>query len=362
MSTPEADRPVVLPRLRIEVFDVNFLRRRFLESYEDRPPKEFLFGPIAYGKAFWAKQGLRAEPKMLGQFTVCQLGKDLYKNAFWRNYRRIWLERKNRSAWHRHLPLELRATERLEYVSARFGGGVDLDTTVLLWPYGWSSNFALTFEGSLTRDLVVDLVDEARSGNPFRAEGKAKNLGQAFNYISKKLEEAIDRSDRIQSVERFVVPILMWNSDSDGRLAVSNNWDQAWAYSKVLSRNSEEGKTRIGANLKGPDFAATLADRGTLISLSCRPGIEKKQVEHATKNMCLFLRTAHVLLTFCEWGRVEAGKSPELDELVSTARRLLRDLPNYYKNPLCHEVLTRLPLARKLLQGDSNENENVDEG
>jgi hypothetical protein len=49
---------------------------------------------------------------------------------------------------------------------------------------------------------------------------------------------------------------------------------------------------------------------------------------------------------FSQWGKGEPGRSPELDELVRTAQRLLRDLPTYYKNPLCQQILERLPLAK----------------
>lgn len=359
MSTPKIETPVRLPRLWLKVFDVHIFRRRFLESLQEGPPKGFLAGQGAYNRAIWTRRNKKM-PESFGSFNLCDFPKVAYENSFWRNFRRIELEGKDRSAWHRHLPLELRSQRELKYVSAQLGETKVLEATMLLWPYGWSSNLSIEFDGSFTREEVAGIVEEVRSGDTFRVGDMKKNLGQTFGYLAKQVEEAIGRTDHVQSVARFLIPILVWDSVAEAYAAQANGWIKEWAYSTVLSRNSEQGKAQIGVYLKGPDFAATLEGRGTLISLACRSSNGLKQVECAVNNMRLFLTTAHVLLTFHKWGRSEAGRSPELDELVRTAERLLRGLPEYYKNPLCQQVLRRLPLAKFFQTGKGEAEESGD--
>jgi len=346
MTDSPTETPLLLPRLSIEVFDFHLLRRRFLESDQDAPPQlKSLAGPVAYGKAYWPTR--TRDRETFNGFTLKPISQHFYTNVFWRNYRKIGLEGRQRSAWHRHLPIELQPKAKLEYAGARSVEDKTLEATVFLWPYGWSSSLTVSFAGALTREKVEDLVEEVRSGNPFLVNGVAKSLGQTFHCLARDVEKAIERSDAVQSLSRFLTPVLIWGSSADARAAQSCGWDNDWAYSRVLSRNSEQGNTRIGTKLKEPDFAATLAARGTLLSLSCKKAGGLNQVECAANNMRLFLRTAHVLLTFSAWGKGEAGRSPELDELVRTAQRLLRDLPAYYTNPLCQQILERLPLARQ---------------
>jgi hypothetical protein len=345
MIDSPTETPLVLPRFSIEVFDFHLLRRRFLESEQDPPPRpKALAGPVAYGRAYWPTP--TQEREAFDGFTQKSIGSHFYTNVFWRHYRKIGLEGKERSAWHRHLPLELEPKAKLDYTGARSATARSLEATVLLWPYGWSSSLKVSVEGALTREQVEALVEEIRSGNPFRVDGKAKSLGQTLQHLARDVEKAIGRSDAVESLSRSLTPALVWDKGADARSAQRSGWDPDWAYSRVLSRTSEQGKVRICTYLKDPDFAATLATRGTLLSLSCKEEGGPAEVECAVNNMRLFLRSAHVLLLFSQWGMSEAGRSPELDELVRTAQRLLRELPTYYKNPLCRQILERLPLAR----------------
>jgi hypothetical protein len=345
-SAPITQAPL-LPRFSIEVFDFHLLRRRFLASDQDPPPRpKSLVGPVAYGRVYWPTQN--QEQETFDGFTLKPVGPNFYTNLFWRYYRRIDLEGRERSAWHRHLPLELEPRATLEYMGARSATTKSLEATVFLWPYGWSSSLKLSVEGALTREHVEALVEEVRSGKFFKVNGeKRTSLAGALGWLARRTEEAIGRSNAVESLSRFLTPVLVWNSTADARAAQNGGWNQDWAYSRVLSRTSEKENVRIGTNLKDPDFAATLATRGTLLSLSCKAKGGLTQVECAANNMRLFLRIAHVLLLFSQWGKGEPGKSPELDELVRTAQRLLRELPAYYKNPLCQQILERLPLAQE---------------
>lgn len=345
MSVPSP----VLKVLKVYAFDVHLHLPQLWDTATLRPEFSFLVDRNAYARAYlW--NGL-PQPQ---EFLVSPLGRELHDSHFWRHYSLLLPARPNRAAplpWDRHLPFLMSPRNPgLEYRPGRADLQASTSTGTFLWPYGWSSSLEITLSGPVAHGQFEEVLNEARSGTPFRLGGKDLPLAGVFNTLAANVKRALYQR-QVQDympVRRSLVVALFWDAET-ARAAVQSGWDGDWA-SRVLPPPSENTAPAnyTYTRLKAPDFAVTFFPFGSLLSLSPRPGQSPAAMRCVSSNLEHFAMTALVLLNLQKSAKQYAGQSPELDALVDSARSTLLALPEGYRNPVCKRFLAKHRLAKSL--------------
>ncbi|MCP5058227.1 MAG: hypothetical protein GY937_16095 [bacterium] len=308
----------------------------------------FVGHPDDYGMQF-EKPPFEAEG-----FLVRPLRRELKRNRFWQHF----LGSSRSGQWRSHIPFELIDQQKLE---VQLDGRTlsALQPTILLWPWGWSSQLRFTLEPQTRIDDVRTQLERLgdRTQRPFVApEGGGLSMGDLFAQLSKRLKQAIyvNSGTAPGSVIFHRRRVLSIYASNKGPAPYKkHSWrperpladaDRAGLQSLLLGREvkldeaveRENERAFLLTFLSGTDFAMTDFKRGSLLYLVDTGGGGGKS---RSSLRCLTANVATCALVSEALAGLAGANPPQgvaiQDELLGSAESMLTELDLRYNNPFC---------------------------
>ena len=348
-----------LRRVEIFLFDLHSALRPFLNASLLQPAFGFLLDRKAYEATL---QGQVAAPPA-AHFTVSPIVRQLKRNHFWKHFRQILPAGSTGDGILWSLQTPLRCVPRgmkLEMQTNLAGVTARVRPVVLLWPAGWSSNLEITIQGDHTAQQLQDLVREILTGSPFLLDATSRKLSEVFARLSRDLKEDLYPKGAVIGdvikVPRYIVVAITASADALPRYSdrfhpgtsgtLMTDADRVLIHGALLGRPvkheevllAKKGEDFLETRFLGEDFAVTYFQHGSLLSLSHASTSQTKSpasLHCLTSNVRSCFLIAHALINLYDDAKAYEKSNPLLAELRAAAAASLRDLPTYYRNPLC---------------------------
>lgn len=350
---------LLVKELRIYLFDLHLSPAPLADPSLLKQELSFLVEPRKYQK----RQEMKGFFEIEG-FRVRPLRSELEWNYFWCSYYNgVWLPKfKKNLRWYHHLPfLCFPISSSLSISLEEYELETVVKPVVLLWSFGWSTTLQFTVRADLSFDQMQKLMAaiQHRSPAPFRIDSTELVLSGVFKWLADKVCKALyldsHPTGHSLKIARNKVLAIIQQSETPRPYAKMDDIEKQHLHGallgkKVSLRQYTELRDKRDKNdgflitpLKGIDFAFTHFEEGTLLSLAdaYASGRETpRALRCLVANITSCSQTTLALAHF-----IREAKNSEIDhvkginEIVTTAQAILRQLPERYDNPFCDNFM-----------------------
>lgn len=361
--------------MRVHVFmhDIHLLDR-VASDRRVTTAAEILWNRDAYNSLFRKRTILRD-----GTVTMRPLRDELYHNHFWRFFANTWIAPDNSDHWARHIPLIWQDEKISVRVTAPHGEyGVrdhNVNTHLLLWPLGWSSNLSLTWSGSVSAFAFAKWFESIRHRRTrmFALNGEAATLSGIFMALQASLERWLKNGNvvakhRLAVNRRVVVSVIEVDQNPvpahphrtgewGGRRLLTDQ-ERAALLSTLhggqvtlldLAGNSPRSKHMV-THLEDFDFVLTNFDLGSLCFLadSFQTGAKSESslwcLGSNVQTTWIMGELLSEIARNTNVGRTRAG-----EDLQGAATELVQNLHSHYFSPFCRDFFNYHSLIAQMV-------------
>jgi hypothetical protein len=343
-----------LNRVEILLFDLHLVPSLPAKAAL-KAPFEFLADRTAYEQF---QQGQAAVDSV--HWRVLPLRRHLKRGHFWSNYLAIDGQR---SCWRLQAPVRCKPRDLGLAMQdpVRFSR---VSSEVFLFPAGWSSNLVLTVSGKIRLQGLQALLSRLLTGSSFQLPApdgamQPRRLAEVWQELRRRLKNDLyldAKSPDLLVRPRHLVmgisaspPLPPYGPSSAGAVTSLAQSDQADLHSALLGqtidvaemirRKNDQVKEHqfTHVQMQRDDFALCYFQHGVLAALSHTASRSVSSMRCLLSNIrdCSMMTYAWLALTD-RWS--ELGASAETLDLLASAQRVLKTMPDYYHGRFCRAL------------------------
>ncbi|HEX8213788.1 MAG TPA: hypothetical protein VF584_26715 [Longimicrobium sp.] len=352
--------------VRLRMFDFHPVLAGLAETAPLSKPLSFLVEPNQYGPA-QEQEGVETEHFLVQPLTAAELefGDVHTPNKFWAQYYdRYSLPAKDpRNRWQRLVPLRcVPRSFTAHLVTGDPAVKAQVEATVWLWPFGWSSHLQIIVENPLTLSGLKKLVHTIDSAKCFDLEGELVPVSGVFRSLSRQVAGDLYGDPGLGNARPWIPRYMVVSMDELGSLPQMldatakaryfdfTESDRAGLHSALLGteigidelKKREHEKTFTWTFYPTAGFGITYfeTDR-TLLVLHEANEWNGSRAGCLGGNVALCSMMALSLLGAIRFAsRSEFKDNPAVKEFTEVARAALLEMPDRYDNPYCVDLFS----------------------